>query len=180
MQTAKPRAARGVTLIELAFVVALTALLATIVAPGLIGFVTSRRVEDVARRLNDAIAQGRIEAVKRNAPMLLCADASVTDGSCNAAPAAADWAKGWRLCFDADANGACDTGSTDDPNPVRLQASISQAVKLIGPASRIRFNPNGSVTASSFVDFETTAANATTARWLVKFAASGAFSVRKG
>ncbi len=170
----------GVTMIELLFVVVVLALLAAVVAPGIMGFVASRRVEDVARRLNDSLAQGRIEAVKRNSPVLLCADASISNGSCNAAPAAADWAKGWRLCYDVDGNGACDAGTAADPNPIRLQAAVNPAVKLTGPASRLRFNPNGSVSASSFIDFESRPnVVGGLPLWLVRFAASGAFSVRK-
>lgn len=170
---------RGVTLVELLIVVGVLAILATVVAPGVMGFVTSRQVEDVARRLNDSIAQGRIEAVKRNASILLCADASVADGSCNAAPASTDWAKGWRLCYDIDADGVCDAGTANNPNPIRQQAAVGGSVKLTGPASRLRFNPNGSLSASSFTDFESRTGSAASPRWLVRFAASGAFSVRK-
>ena len=171
--------ARGVTLVELMVVVGILAILAAVVGPGVMGFVTSRRVEDVAQRLNDSVAQGRIEAVKRNSPVLLCADASIIDGSCNVAPTSTDWAKGWRLCYDIDADGICDTGTTNNPNPIRLQGAVNSAVALTGPASRVRFNPNGSLTASSFTDFEARPGNAAAPRWLVKFAASGAFSVRK-
>ncbi len=162
------------------FGVGIVAVLATVVAPGVMGFVTSRRVEDVARRLSDSIAQGRIEAVKRNVPILLCADASITDGACNLAPVATDWVKGWRLCYDADANGVCDVATTDNPNPIRRQAAVDAAVKLSGPASRLRFNPNGSMSASSFTPFEASPGLAAAPRWLIRFAASGAVSVRKG
>lgn len=170
---------RGVTLVELLIVVGVLAILATVVAPGVMGFVTSRRVEDVARRLNDSIAQGRIEAVKRNAPILLCADASITDGSCNATPATNEWAKGWRLCYDINADGVCDASTANNPNPIRLQATVNSAVMLSGPNSRLRFNPNGSLTATSFTEFESRPSSAALPRWLVRFAASGAFSVRK-
>ncbi|WP_418321153.1 GspH/FimT family pseudopilin [Piscinibacter sakaiensis] len=89
-------------------------------------------------------------------------------------------AKGWRLCYDVNADGVCDAGSADDPNPIRLQVAVNSNVRLIGPASRIRFNPNGSLTASSFADFVATPGPGATPRWLVRFAASGALSVRKG
>ena len=171
---------RGFTLVELIFVVGIVAILAAVAAPGVTGFITSRRVEDVAQRLNDSISQGRIEAVKRNVPILLCADASITNGACNLAPVAADWAKGWRLCYDADGDGVCDVATADNPNPIRLQAAVNPTVRLTGPTSRLRFNPNGSLSASSFVEFEARPDLTTTPRWLVRFAASGAFSIRKG
>ena len=171
---------RGFSLVELMVVIGIVAVLTAVVAPSVMGFVTSRRVEDVARKVNDALSQGRIEAVKRNIPILLCADATITDGSCNLAPAAADWAKGWRLCYDVDANGVCDASTSDNPNPIRVQRAVNASVKLTGPLSRLRFNPNGSLSASSFTGFEASPGQASSPRWLVQFAASGAFSVRKG
>lgn len=177
-QPARP-AINGFTLIELMIVIAMLAILATLVVPGMASFVASRRVEDVARRLADDLALARNESVKRNSAVLVCADAAITGATCAATPAATDWKKGWRICFDVDGDGACDVGSSADPNPVRVQGAVSDAVTLSGPASRIRFNPNGSLSASAFTDFDVKSVRAAPSKWLVKFAASGAMSVRK-
>lgn len=179
MRTTWQQPSRGLTLVELVVVVSILALLASIAVPSMAQFVSARRVEDAARRLSDTLAMGRLEAVKRNSPVLLCADAAVTGSACNSAPAADDWAKGWRLCYDANVDGQCDAGRADDPNPLRVQPAVNAAVRLTGPASRLRFNPDGTVTSSSFSEFSMVAANVSTLRWLVRFAASGAFSARK-
>jgi type IV fimbrial biogenesis protein FimT len=171
------RCALGVTLIELMVVVALLAILAALAAPGMARFATTRLVEDVARRLAEDMAMARNEAVKRNASVLLCADASLT--SCNAPSTAAVWSKGWRVCFDANDDGSCDASSATDTNPVRVQPSISATVTLSGPLSRVRFNAQGTATASSFARFEVRGVSDTGPQWQVRFSASGVISVGK-
>jgi type IV fimbrial biogenesis protein FimT len=174
---ARPARARGMTLIELLVAMAVLGILASVAAPNMSSFVAGRRVEDVARRIAEDMALARNEAVKRNAAVLLCVDVSVT--SCNAAAVAADWAKGWRVCYDANGDNACDASVTSDANPIRVQPAINAAVNVTGPLTRVRFNPNGTVTATAFTRFEVRRASASTPLWLVNFAASGATSVRK-
>ena len=161
-------------------VVAVVAVLSALVAPNFSTFVAARQVEAVARRYADDMALGRSEAIKRNASVLMCADASISNGSCATAPASLDWSKGWRLCYDANNDGVCDTGSSTDPNPIRTQAAVSAAVAMAGPTSRLRFNANGSVTATSFTNLEARSLTASTSNWVIRFGASGAVSVRKG
>lgn len=168
---------RGFTLIEMLVVFALLAILSGFVAPSMSTFVTSRRVEDVARRMAEDMALARSEAVKRNAAVLMCADASATD--CNEAAASTDWATGWRVCFDVDNNDACDASTTHDANPIRVQPAIDATVSLTGPLARVRFNPDGTVTSTAYTNFEIRSGNGATPLWLVRFAASGAISVRK-
>jgi type IV fimbrial biogenesis protein FimT len=167
----------GFSMLELMVSMAVLALLAAVAGPNMAAFVNGRRVEDVARRLAADMNLARNEALKRNASVLLCATASGT--ACKAAPTAADWARGWRVCFDADNDNDCDAGTAADANPVRVQPSINSAVTLTGPASRLRFNADGTVTASAFTDFIVSTNNASATPWRVRFAASGATSARK-
>lgn len=169
----------GFSLVELMLVVAVLGVLAALAGPSLGTFVAARRVEDAARRLGEDMALGRNEAVKRNTAVLLCADASVTDSSCMTAPTAADWAKGWRVCYDANDDGVCDSTSSSDPNPVRVQTKLDSSLNFSGPATRVRFNPNGSVTATAYTAFTVGSTRAGSSSWAVRFAASGAMSVRK-
>ena len=157
-------------------VVAIIALLASMAAPNMAQFLASRRVEDVAHRIGADLAFARNEAVKRNAPVLLCAGAS---GACAAAPTTTAWALGWRACYDLNADEACDATAAADPNPMRAQSATSPNVTFTGPLSRLRFNADGTITATDFTAFNVTG-NGTTAQWIVRIAASGAVSVRKG
>jgi Tfp pilus assembly protein FimT len=184
-QTHPPAAPRrrtslGFTLVEGMVVVAVVGLLSALVAPNFSAFIAARQVEALARRYADDMALGRSEAIKRNASVLMCADASVTNGSCAAAPASLDWSRGWRLCYDANNDGVCDTGSSSDPNPIRTQPAMSSAVAMAGPTSRLRFNANGTVNSTSFANLEARSLAAATSKWVIRFGASGAVSVRKG
>ena len=169
----------GFTLVELMVTLTMLAVLATLAAPNLGGIVTARQVEGLARRFADDMSLARNEAIKRNAAVLLCADSTITDGSCAAAPTAADWAKGWRVCYDADDNDSCDTGNSSNPNPIRQMNAPGTALALTGPVSRLRFNPNGSVSASAFTAVTARSAGSSSVSWSINFAASGALSIRK-
>jgi type IV fimbrial biogenesis protein FimT len=171
------RASRGFTAIELMTVVAVIAVMATLAASSMSRFMAARQVEAAARRIGEDLAFGRNEAVKRNAPVLMCAAPS---GDCAATPTAAAWAAGWRVCFDADADAACDAGVTNDPNPMRSQAAVITGIAFSGPLSRLVFNPNGTITAADFTEFSATSARFSDLRWTIRIAASGAVTVRKG
>ena len=170
---------RGVTLIELLVVISLLALLISLAAPNLGPFVAARHVQGVARSLSTDMATARSEALKRNTTVLLCVDADVTDGKCDAPTLAADWLKGWRLCVDSDGDSDCDTSTTTNPNPVRVQLALPSTVQLSGPLARLRFNADGTVTSSSYTSFTVSSLAAPTLRWTVQFAASGAMGARR-
>ena len=167
---------RGFTLIEAVTAVAIVAVLAGLAAPPMSQFLAARRLEDAARRIGEDLAFARNEAVKRNASVLLCAN---TSGACASAPATAEWATGWRVCYDLNADGACDATDTADRNPMRIQSAVSSSLKVTGPTSRLSFNANGTISSTSFTQFSITSPGTTAASWVVRIAASGAVSVRK-
>ncbi|BDI08053.1 GspH/FimT family pseudopilin [Sphaerotilus microaerophilus] len=173
-----PRAgspARGLTLIELLVVMAILGLISAMAAPSMADFQRSRRLESTVQHLASDLSYARAEAIKRNTPVVLCATTTTT---CGSATTASDWVAGWQICYDKDADGACDVGSSTDPNPIRRQTSLSADVTLTGPASRLRFNADGTLTATDYTAFTLAAASA--ARWWVAIAASGVVTVRKG
>lgn len=168
---------RGFTLIEAMTAVAILAILASMAGPGMSQFLAARRVEDAARRIGEDLAFARNEAVKRNSPVLMCAGAS---GDCAAAPATTDWATGWRVCYDPNADGACEATDTNDPNPMRTISAVANTVTVTGPTSRLSFNPNGTIASASFTQFTVSSTGSGVSNWAVRIAASGAISVRKG
>lgn len=169
--------ALGFTIIEMMVVVAIVSVLASLAAPNLSQFLVARQAEDVARHVSEDMAFGRSEAVKRNAPVLFCARAS---GPCTAAQATGDWAQGWRVCYDLDADGSCDATGLTDPNPMRTRSATAANLQFTGPLNGLRFNPDGTVTSADFTEFTVLGAGTPGVRWIVRIAASGAVSVRKG
>lgn len=169
------RSAAGFSLIELMVGVALLGVLAALAAPSMRQFLAAQQVADVARRLGSDLQLARNEAIKRNGQVLVCADASAT--ACSATPLATDWAKGWRLCFDLNADGTCDAGTPADPNPIRQQPAVSSTISLTGPTARLQFQANGSSLAAAA--FATSVVGRPSPQWAVNSARSGAITVRK-
>ena len=167
---------RGFTLIEALVVVGVLAILAAVAGPDMIRFMRANEVESAAKKMGASTLFARSEAIKRNAPVLLCAG---TTGTCAATPASSDWAGGWRICYDRNADGDCDTGTDSDPNPIRSEAAQPANITFIGPASRLQFNADGTMTSTVAAAFAASSPAAGRFQWNVRLAASGASSVRK-
>lgn len=173
----RPCRQRGGSLIEALAVLAILIILAAMGAPSMASFTASRNVESVARQLADDMALARQEAVKRNTRVLVCPGAS--GSACTAPQAATDWTKGWRVCQDAGADGECDPATATDPNPIRVRGALDAAVSVTGPLSEVRFNPDGTTTSGSYSDYTVDSTRSAVATWRVRFAASGAVSLRR-
>jgi type IV fimbrial biogenesis protein FimT len=166
----------GFTLIEAMVVVSILAILAAIATPNMSRFLQSRRTESAARNISNDALFARGEAIKRNAPVLVCAGVS---GDCAATPSSADWMNGWRVCYDKDANGACDAGSDADPNPIRVRDAVNVNVTLAGPESRLQFNADGTMGASVAASFSAVTTQDSKYKWVVRLAPSGATTAVK-
>jgi type IV fimbrial biogenesis protein FimT len=131
---------RGFTAFELLIAVAVSAILAAVAAPSLRDFGNETRLRSVSAQLLADLNFARLEAIKRNARVLVCAKAA---GS-NTCAAANNWQNGWIVCYDADSNDACDATSTSDPNPMKVTGALASTVLLTASSNFIRFNPVGS------------------------------------
>ncbi|WP_268238359.1 GspH/FimT family pseudopilin [Silvimonas iriomotensis] len=85
-----PPRQRGVTLIELVIVLAITALLVALSAPALQQYMLNNRIRAVAEQMRDGIQKARLEAVRRNTPV----NFSQTDASGNLGSAGTGWSIG--------------------------------------------------------------------------------------
>jgi type IV fimbrial biogenesis protein FimT len=174
--TAGTKRWRGYTLVEVMIAISLLAIMATIGLPALGNLIDARLCENIARKAGADALFARSEAVKRNQTVLMCPGIA---GTCVASPASTDWAAGWRVCYDADANGQCDSPSLADPNPLRVQSAWGGRAKVRGPTVQLRFNADGSLSVNGIDVFTVTNVAGTWPGWTVRLAASGSVSVRR-
>ena len=144
---APPRGrAAGFTVIELLIGVTVLAILLALAGPSFSSLTGSTRVSSSTSTLAADIKFARTEALMRNVPVLVCAKNSSSSACLNSA----SWQTGWVVCVDADDDGACDTATTNAPNPIRMRASAGQSVTITGPATPVRFNGTGTATQIGF------------------------------
>jgi type IV fimbrial biogenesis protein FimT len=122
-------------------VVAIVGIFAAIGIPSMTDFVRNTRLNSARTQLTNDLNFARSEAVKRNIRVLVCA-ANSANTDCSAVT---DWASnGWLVCYDGNADGACDATSSANPNPIQIRASVHSTLTITGPATPVRFNPIGS------------------------------------
>ncbi len=115
------RRSRGFTLLEMLVALTLLAVLAAAAAPSFSGLLQSNLAATHADALMTSLTLARSEAIKRNLRVTLCKSA---DGaSCTTA---GDWAQGWLVFVDRDANGVLGT----DEEVLRVQSILSGGFTL--------------------------------------------------
>ncbi len=148
MRKAGTRSA-GLTIVELLVVVAIAAVVATLALPSMGEFVRNMRLASSISQLHSDLLLARSESIRRNSRVLVCARSSPSSSACAAAPDADTWMNGWLVCYDIDADAACDAASAADPNPVRVRGAISTPLSLNGPAALVTFFPIGNASAAA-------------------------------
>ncbi|MFZ5654843.1 MAG: GspH/FimT family pseudopilin [Pseudomonadota bacterium] len=146
-----PRAA-GFTLIEMMVTLTLLAILIALVAPSFQGVLRDSRAAALANALVGSLMLARSEAVKRNAPVVLCR--SNTGTSC----AGSEWEDGWILWADMDRDDTLDPDDGDGiPEPgeemiLQAQEPLQGRFDLSTTDSSITsitYRPDGSVAAAT-------------------------------
>ena len=164
---------RGFSLLEVVLSLAVVGVLGVLAAPSFQGFINEHRLASAMGALAADLKFARIEAIRRNGRVLVCArapDATL----CASQP---DWRHGWIVCYAANRDDQCDTSSPANANPIRLTNALDPQLRLVGSASVIRFNRLGTSNAAATVTLSSGLAPSSTRTASV--ATSGAVTTRK-
>jgi len=127
--------AAGFTLVELMVTIAIAAILATLAIPAFNEAMLGSRLNSMTNSFIASAQLARSEAIKRNAPVTLCA--SSTGNGCSGT-----WADGWVVL----AGGA----------PIHSQGPLPQNFQFSGAAGPIVFQSNGMIAACTALTLENT------------------------
>ena len=133
----------GVTLIELMISIAVLAILLSIAVPNFRTAIQNNRVATQGNELITAFQLARAEALKRRAPVFICASANGT--TCGGA-----WNAGWIVAEDAGQPGTTNFVPADD-GIVRVWTGLQGGMTLAGvdlndaAVTAVRFLPRGNV-----------------------------------
>ena len=145
LRASRRRRLAGFTLIELMLSIAIGAVLLVIGVPSFNDLLRSIRLSTAMSQFTSDLYAAKGEAIKRNARVLVCAKNASSD-TCNAVT---NWATGWLVCIDADANGTCDASTSADPNPLIVRKAIHETLTLTGPAAGVAFTSTGPTAAAA-------------------------------
>jgi type IV fimbrial biogenesis protein FimT len=133
----------GFTMIELATVMAIVAVMAAVAAPNMGIYLQNSRIKDYSSELLSSINIARSEAIKMRINAVLCRSANPTADSPTCGGTVRIWESGWILFLDADEDGVFDAGETlirrgdKSPNNMTIRSNAAAQDNLI-------FSPKGS------------------------------------
>jgi type IV fimbrial biogenesis protein FimT len=149
------RPAPGFTLIELAVVLAIVAILACLAAPGLSRTVAARALAAQSSQFMAALRFARAQALLRGSAVTVCASAAGGAPLACQGAHAADWRGGWIVFADRDRRGVPD----DRSFVLRVQQPLQRSGGVAGTRGSVSFTAAGySTDASSHYLFSPAAA----------------------
>ena len=139
IESDRPSAQAGFTLVELMVVLALVGIVAAIAAPSFSSFIANERLSSAANDLISDLMLARGSAATSGKHAIVCASINGTSCSNNAS----DWAIGRIVFVDKNANGAYDAG-TDTLIKHTSGLSSGATITMSGfPNSYIAYGPYG-------------------------------------
>lgn len=131
--------AHGFTLIELAIVLAIVAILLRAAAPGMSRTVAARALAAQSSEFMAALRFARASALQRGQAVTLCASAPGGSPPACQGPRAADWRNGWIVFADRDRRGVPDASAP----LLRVQQALQYSGGVAGTRGRISFTAAG-------------------------------------
>jgi type IV fimbrial biogenesis protein FimT len=139
------RPARGFTLIELAIVLAIVAILLRVASPGMSRLVAARALAAQSSEFMAALRFARAQALQRGSAVTICASAPAGPPPACQGPHAADWRSGWIVFADRDRRGV-----PDERAPLlRVQQPLQRSGGVAGTRGSISFTAAGYSTDAS-------------------------------
>jgi len=138
----------GFTLVELAVVVAVTAILLAVGVPALQDLVRNNRLITETNNLVAHLNLARSEAVKRRAPVVVCSSTDPT-AAVPECDGGVDWDAGSVVFVDAD--GSTSVNSAADV--IRANGAAVDSIDLRSRGGTLTFGPDGSVTGGTATIF---------------------------
>ncbi len=126
----QPRPAPGFTLVEVAIVLCIAAVLATLAWPGIGSLMERRRLDGAASALAGDLQFSRSEAIARNEPVYLTALSNGDGDAC------------WLVHTGPNADCSCESGCTGETSLLRkTRLPAADGVRLHAPAGSLQFDP---------------------------------------
>jgi type IV fimbrial biogenesis protein FimT len=149
----------GFSLIELMTVTIIIGIAAGIAIPSLTSFLQTSQQKTIQSEFQAAMALARSEAIKRNFPVSVVANAPVAGNA---------FGGGWTVWADLNSNGVIDPGES-----IRVHAALPTSVTLNGPANIVTFNGKGFLNPLAAVQLKVCPAPPTSRGYLVTIQANG-------
>jgi type IV fimbrial biogenesis protein FimT len=128
----------GFTLIELLTVVALVVIGLSLALPDLSSFIRRNQISGATNELMAAMTFARTEAIKRGAPVVICASSNSTGASPSCT---GNWEQGYIVFVDTNAGGTRQTA--EEVLRAAPASSARVTIQLSGAQAQVRFAPNG-------------------------------------
>jgi len=132
---------QGFTMVEMMIVLAIIAILTSLVGPSFDDLIRSSRMTTQYNELLASLSLARSEAVKRDSTVTICKSNNHTTPACGG-----DWHNGWIIFADDDNDGVFDVGSDE---LVYVHAALSGDNTLDYARDRITFSGSG-ITSGGF------------------------------
>lgn len=133
------RPAPGFTLVELAMVLAIAAILLRVAAPGMSRTVAARALAAQSSEFMATLRFARATALQRGQSVTVCASAPGLPVPACQGPHAADWRSGWIVFADRDRRAAPDASTP----LLRVQQALQHSGGIAGTRGRISFTAAG-------------------------------------